>query len=146
MINEVRLVGETFNLKEQKIEEIEKVIQKKLDEWSKPDLMKVVLTGGRRNLELRVYRKYTKDYSFTFPCDDEKMITCIDGDILLGRFGENQKIPVMPPFVPYGYLFNYEITEFVEVYKDNLKAIGVKAPKRIKVESKPLYVSMVLAA
>lgn len=145
-MKEVRLVGETFNLQEQKVECIEKVIQKKLDKWAKPDLMKVVLTGGRRHLELRVYRKYAKDYCFTFPCDDEKMITCIDGDILFGRFGENQKIPVMPPFAPFGYLFSYEIKEFIKVYKDNLKAIGLKVPKRIKVESKPLYVSMVLAA
>lgn len=144
-IKNVYLVGGTYNLKEQSAEGIEKSIQANLDRWTKPGLMKVKVFGGKHYLELRVYRKYRENYKVAFPFDDEKMLPSIDSDILLGRFGENVKLPVMPPSVPYGYLFNYEITEFIKIYKKNVKAMGLTVPKNISVQSTPSYVAINLA-
>lgn len=72
------------------------------------------------------------------------MIPCIDGDILLGRLGEHQKIEVMPPSIPYGYLFNYEITEFIKIYKANCKARRIRKPKGVLVVSNPSYIEIIL--
>ena len=144
IMTKVLLCNNEFDLRTETIENVEKALQGYIDSCTKVDLMKVKVWGGEHFLGLRVYRKYSADYKSAFTFENPDMIPCIDGDILLGRLGEHQKIEVMPPCIPYGYLFNYEITEFIKIYKANCKARRIRKPKGVLVVSNPSYIEIIL--
>ena len=143
-MTKILLCNNEFDLRSQTVDDIENVLQDYLNDCTKKDLMKVKVWGDKHFLGTRIYRNYGGNYKDAFEFNNPDVIPCIDSDILLGLLGEHQEIAVMPPSIPYGYLFNYEITEFIKIYKANCKARRIRRPKGVLVLSNPSYIEIIL--
>ena len=81
-----------------------------------------------KEVTINFWRNYKDSYN-----TDDKSIFCADMDLITGRGIEGFAVPYMWPTVPFGYLFNTGIDDFIPCYKKSAKKLGASRMKDIMI-------------
>lgn len=103
------------------IAEIEKEVQKDLDNYIGKDkvIFKLCITG--KNVSMSFFREV--DY-FSLYADPKSMIIDADAYMVTGEGFGGFRMPCQFPKVPFGYSYSMEQIEFLKAYKESAEILG----------------------
>lgn len=125
------ITSKIYNTKKQIIAEIEKAVQKDIDNYVGNDrvIFKLYITG--KTASMYFYRGV--DYS-SLRADPEDMILDADAYLITGEGFNGFRMPLPFPKVPFGYTYSMEQSEFLKAYIGSAEVLGGDKIKKVWLE------------
>jgi hypothetical protein len=130
MKKKIFLVGKVYDLSTISVQKIIDDVQSRLDaHYGKGCcVFSINVWKEEKEVTINFWRNYKDSYN-----TDDKSIFCADMDLITGRGIEGFAVPYMWPTVPFGYLFNTGIDDFIPCYKKSAKKLGASRMKDIMI-------------
>ena len=130
MKKKIFLVGKVYDLSTISVQKIIDDVQSRLDaHYGKGCcVFSIYVWKEEKEVTINFWRNYKDSYN-----TDDKSIFCADMDLITGRGIEGFAVPYMWPTVPFGYLFNTGIDDFIPCYKKSAKKLGASRMKDIMI-------------
>ena len=130
MKKKIFLVGKVYDLSIIPVQKIIDDVQSRLDaHYGKGCcVFSIYVWKEEKEVTINFWRNYKDSYN-----TDDKSIFCADMDLITGRGIEGFAVPYMWPTVPFGYLFNTGIDDFIPCYKKSAKKLGASRMKDIMI-------------
>lgn len=137
------ITSKIYDTEKQTIAEIEKEVQKDIDNYIGKDkvIFKLYITG--KTAAMYYYRGV--DYS-SLHADPKDMIIDADAYLITGEGFEGFRMPVQFPKVPYGYSYSMEQFEFLKAYIGSAELLGVDKIKKawLEIDEKKIILNIKL--
>ena len=130
MKKKIFLVGKVYDLSTISVQKIIDDVQSRLDaHYGKGCcVFSINVWKEEKEVTINFWRNYKGSYN-----TDDNSIFCADMDLITGRGIEGFAVPYMWPTVPFGYLFNTGIDDFIPCYKKSAKKLGASRMKDIMI-------------
>lgn len=125
------VMSKVYTMTETNISEIEKTVQKNIDDCIGKDIIKFKLYTLENVAAMFFYRGV--DYS-ALGADPEKDMIDADAFLLTGHGYNNFFMPEPFPIVPGGYSYSMLQTDFLDAYKESAKILGASKIKNCRLE------------
>ena len=131
MKKQIFLGGKVYNLSIIPVQEIMDDVQRRLDTHYGKGRILFTLNVCKQTKEVII--NFWRSYNEWYHPKETNNIFCADMDLITGRGIEGFAVPYMWPTVPFGYLFNTGIDDFIPCYKKSAKKLGASRMKDIMI-------------